>query len=206
MITAVRGRLEAIGTDSVIVEVGGVSLRVFVPTVLVSELGEIGTEIKLNTHFYLREDQMALYGFKDTAALDLFELLLNVNGVGPKAALNLVGLGGVEAVHLAIAQGDVDFLKKVPGIGAKTAARIVLELKGKLVELPSIAKSVVQAVVGSGSNKTAPQALERLQLREALGGLGYSTSEIENAIAALPTDHVLSLEEQVFEALRYLGQ
>ncbi len=205
MITAIRGRLEAMGTDYVILEVGGISLRVFVPTVLLSELGEIGSEVKLYTHFYIKEALMALYGFNSNPALELFELLLSVSGVGPKAALSLVGAGGVEAVHLAIAQSDVDFLKKIPGIGAKTAARIILELKGKLVELPGSARMVANAVSGL-NNKAAPQALERMQLREALSGLGYSTQEIEAALAALPTDQVLSLENQVFEALRYLGQ
>jgi len=205
MITAIRGRLEAMGTDYVILEVGGISLRVFVPTVLLSELGEIGSEVKLYTHFYLKEALMALYGFNSNAALGLFEMLLSVSGVGPKAALSLVGAGGVEAVHLAIAQSDVDFLKKIPGIGAKTAARIILELKGKLVELPTSAKMMANALSGS-NNKAAPQALERMQLREALSGLGYSSQEIEAALAALPTDQILSLEDQVFEALRYLGQ
>jgi len=193
------------GTDYVILEVGGISLRVFVPTVLLSELGEIGSEVKLYTHFYLKEALMALYGFNSNAALGLFEMLLSVSGVGPKAALSLVGAGGVEAVHLAIAQSDVDFLKKIPGIGAKTAARIILELKGKLVELPTSAKMMANALSGS-NNKAAPQALERMQLREALSGLGYSSQEIEAALAALPTDQILSLEDQVFEALRYLGQ
>lgn len=205
MIAAIRGRLEAMGTDSVIVEVGGISLRVFVPVSLLSELGEIGSEVKLYTHFYIREDQMALYGFKTNPQLELFEMLLGVSGVGPKAALSLVSTGGVEAVQLAIAQSDVDFLKKIQGIGAKTAARIILELKGKLVELPGSAKMVVAAANGA-AGKVAPQALERMQLREALAGLGYTTGEIEEAISNLPSERTLSLEEQVLEALRYLGQ
>jgi Holliday junction DNA helicase RuvA len=205
MIAAVRGRLEAMGIDNVVVEVHGISLRVFVPTPLLSELGEIGSEVKLYTHFYQREALMALYGFKDNASLELFELLLGVSGVGPKAALSLVGQGGVEAVQLAIAQSDLDFLKKIQGIGAKTAARIILELKGKLIELPSSVKLGVAAASGS-SSKVAPQALERMQLREALAGLGYTTAEIEGAISSLPNDGSLTIEEQVLEALRYLGQ
>ena len=136
MIAAVRGRLEVMGVDNAAEEVAGISLRVFVPTILLSELGEVGSEIKLDTHFQVREDLMALYGFQNAPQLDLFEMLILVSGVGPKAALSLVGAGGVEGVQLAIAQGDVDFLKKIPGIGAKTAVRIILELKGKLVEGP----------------------------------------------------------------------
>jgi Holliday junction DNA helicase RuvA len=205
MIAAVRGKLEQIGLDSVILEVGGVSLRLFVPTALLSELGEIGREIKLYTHLYVREDQLALYGFKNQAQLDLFELLIGVSGVGPKAALNMLSSAEVDAIHLAIAQSNVDFLKKVPGIGAKTASRIVLELKGKLVEVSTPARAVAALATGT-DNKNNAAALERMQIVEALTSLGFTPSEVQAALAALPTDRPLSLEEQVGEALRYLGQ
>ena len=204
MIVGVRGRLEWMGTDSVVLEVGGVSLRVFVPSSLLNDLGEVGTEVKFFTHFYVREEQMALYGFKDQEQLALFEMLLGVAGVGPRAALNVLSNASTEAVQLAIAQSDADFLKKVPGIGAKTASRIILELKGKLVEVSGPAK--VAALAGVSDPKSATAALERMQVIEALSNLGYSTAEVQNALAALPSDQPLSLEEQVLAALRYLGQ
>ncbi len=204
MIVAVRGRLEWMGPDSVVIEVGGVSLRVFVPAALLSNLGEIGSQVKLYTHFYVREDQMALYGFKDQDDLTLFEMLLSVAGVGPRAALNVLSNANAEAVQLAIAQSDADFLKKVPGIGAKTASRIILELKGKLVETSNRATGA--ALAGAGGSKNTPAVLERLQVIEALTGLGYSTTEVQAALATLPPDHKLSLEEQVLAALQYLGQ
>ncbi|NWJ46834.1 MAG: Holliday junction branch migration protein RuvA [Chloroflexi bacterium] len=198
MIAAVRGQLEQMGTDSVLINVGGVSLRVFVPTSVLDELGEIGREVKLFTHFYVREDQLALYGFKTTEQQELFEMLLSVSGVGPRAALNLIGTADVGATHLAIAQSNVDFLKKVSGIGPKTAARIILELKGKLVD--------VQTAKTSRKVEANPTVLERRQLVEALGGLGYTPAEIQTALNALPAGQELSLEEQVLEALRFLGQ
>ncbi len=201
MIAAVRGRLEQMGVDFVLVEVGGVTLRVFVPISLISDLGEIGREVKLYTHLYVREDQLALYGFKTIDQLSLFELLITVAGVGPKAALNVLSKEEVGAVHLAIAQENVDFLKKISGIGPKTAARIILDLKGKLVEQPATRLPITTATDG----KTAALQ-ERRQLVEALSGLGYGPSEIQTALSALPTDRQLSLEEQVLEALRYLGQ
>src|SRR5438045_6561228 len=95
---------------------GGVSLRIFVPASILSELGDIGSEIKLYTHLYVREDQLALYGFRTPDQLSLFELLLGVAGVGPRAALNVLSNAAPETVQLAIAQSDIDFLKKVPGI------------------------------------------------------------------------------------------
>lgn len=206
MIAAIRGRLESMGLDNVIIEVGGVSLRIFVPVSLLSELGEIGSEVKLYTHLYVREDQLSLYGFKSQAQLDLFDLLLGVAGVGPKAALNMLSSATVEAVQLAIAQSNVDFLKKVPGIGAKTASRIVLELKGKLVEVSAPARSAALALGGSPDGKNNAAALARMQVMEALSNLGYNPQEVQDALKALPTDRELSIEEQVFEALHYLGQ
>ncbi len=204
MIAAIRGKLEHSGLDSVVVEVGGVSLRLFVPVALLNEIGEIGSEIKLYTHLYVREDQLSLYGFKSQEQLDLFDLLIGVAGVGPKAALSMLSAAEVETIHLAIAQGNVDFLKKVPGIGAKTASRIILELKGKLVEVGGPAKAVALAAGGDAKNNLA--ALERMQLIEALSNLGYTPAEVQAALGALPQDRQLSLEEQVLEALRYLGQ
>ncbi len=204
MIVAIRGKLERSGLDSVIIEVGGVSLRIFVPVSLLNDMGEVGGEVKLYTHLYVREDQWALYGFKSTEQLDLFELLIGVAGVGPKAALSMLSSAAVEAVHLAIAQSNVDFLKKVPGIGAKTASRIILELKGKLVEVSSPAKAV--ALASPGDAKSNAVALERMQVIEALTNLGYTPAEVQAALTALPQDRPLSLEEQVLEALRFLGQ
>lgn len=205
MITAVRGQLEHIGLDSVIIEVGGVSLRIFVPVAILNEMGEVGREVKLYTHFYVREDQLALYGFQTQAQLDLFELLIGVAGVGPKAALSMLSSAAVDAIHLAIAQSNVDFLKKVPGIGAKTASRIVLELKGKLVEVSTSARSAALAL-GSGNITNNTATLERMQVIEALSNLGYNPAEVQAALATLPQDRQLTLEEQVLEALRYLGQ
>jgi Holliday junction DNA helicase RuvA len=201
MIAGVRGMLEYMGIDHVLVHVGGVTLKVFVPTSMLDDLGEIGREVKLHTHLYVREDQLALYGFQNQEQLSLFEMLLNVSGVGPRAALNVLSAADVGAVHLAIAQGNVDFLKKVPGIGPKTAARIILELKGKLVETETTNRALKAGVAGQ-----TPNMLERRQLVEALSGLGYNPAEIQSALSSLPSDKTLSLEEQVLEALRFLGQ
>jgi holliday junction DNA helicase RuvA len=205
MIAAVRGRLEEMGADNVVIEVGGLSLRLYVPTTVLNDLGEIGSEVKLYTHFYVREAQMSLYGFKSQEQLSLFELLLGVAGVGPRAALNVLSHADSAAVQLAIAQSDADFFKKVPGIGAKTASRIILELKGKLVEVSSPAR--VAALAGSEPGaKNSQAALERMQLIEALSNLGYTTPEIQSALGSIPADPPLTLEQQVLTALRYLGQ
>jgi holliday junction DNA helicase RuvA len=204
MIAAVRGKLEWMGPDSILIDISGVSLRLFVPAAILDELGPIGGEIKLYTHLYVREDQLTLYGFRNPEQLALFNLLLGVAGVGPRAALNVLSNASTEAVQLAIARSDADFLKKVPGIGAKTASRIILELKGKLVETtPATRASAGKQALGQASPE---KTLERLRITEALSGLGYSSAEIQGALAALPQAENLSLEEQVLAALRYLGQ
>jgi holliday junction DNA helicase RuvA len=204
MIAAVRGKLEWMGPDSILIDISGVSLRLFVPAAILDDLGPIGGEIKVYTHLYVREDQLTLYGFKNPEQLALFDLLLGVAGVGPRAALNVLSNASAEAVQLAIARSDADFLKKVPGIGAKTASRIILELKGKLVETtPATRASAGKQALGQASPE---KTLERLRITEALSGLGYSSAEIQGALAALPQAENLSLEEQVLAALRYLGQ
>lgn len=204
MIAAVRGKLEWMGTDSLLIDISGVSLRIFVPVSLLDTLGSIGSDLKLYTHLHFneREGQLILYGFKDPDQLALFDMLLGVAGVGPRAVLNVLSNASTEAVQLAIAKGDVDFLKKVPGIGAKTASRIILELKGKLVETAPTTRSG-----GKKTGQESPEkALERVRITEALSGLGYTSAEIQSALSSLPQDQQLALEEQVLAALRYLGQ
>ncbi len=204
MIAAVRGKLEWMGPDSLLIDISGVSLRLFVPVSLLDTLGPIGSDLKLFTHLHFneREGQLILYGFKDPDQLALFDMLLGVAGVGPRAVLSVLSNATTEAVQLAIAKGDVDFLKKVPGIGAKTASRIILELKGKLVEAAPTSRA--------GGKKTGQESpektLERVRISEALSGLGYTSAEIQSALSALPQDQNLALEEQVLAALRYLGQ
>ncbi len=206
MIAGIAGLLEWMGPDCVIVAVGGVSLRLFIPGSLLNDLGDIGSPVKFHTHLYVREDQLALYGFKDQEQLSLFEMLIGVAGVGPRAALNVLSNADSAAVQLAIAQSDTDFLKKVPGIGVKTASRIILELKGKLVDTPATGKAARIAAGGPDSHKNAAVALERMRVIEALTGLGYTVAEVQTALVSFPDGHSLSLEEQVLAALQYLGQ
>ncbi|MBN9386439.1 MAG: Holliday junction branch migration protein RuvA [Chloroflexi bacterium] len=206
MIAAVRGKLEWMGPDSLLIDISGVSLRLFVPVSILDALGPIGSDLKLYTHLHFneREGQLILYGFKDPDQLALFDMLLGVAGVGPRAVLNVLSNATTEAVQLAIAKGDADFLKKVPGIGAKTASRIILELKGKLVETAPTTRSGGKRT--GGAQESPEKALEKMRITEALSGLGYTSAEIQTALGALPADQNLSLEEQVLAALRYLGQ
>jgi len=190
MIAGLHGKLEAVGSDWAIIDVGGISFQVYMPTSTLATLGAIGKEVRLHTHFHLREDNATLYGFASTEELGLFETLLGVSGIGPKLALSMLSAMSVEKLAMAIATGSVDLLTMVPGIGKKTASRIILELKEK---------------IGAGLViPTAQIAEENTDVIAVLTSLGYSVNEATRAVATLPTSEI-SLEEKIKLALQYFG-
>jgi Holliday junction DNA helicase RuvA len=192
MIAGLEGVVASFGADHIVLNVGGVFYRVFMPASDVAANARAGQKLRVHTHLYVREDQLTLYGSTDERQLKMFESLLTVTGVGPKAALAILSALPVEALENAIATGNVDLLTRVPGIGRKTASRLVLELKGKL-EL--VASAGVTAAPGAAS-----------EVVEVLSGLGYTAAEIQAALSALPGDRELSAEEMVMLALRQLGR
>lgn len=192
MIAALTGQFEGRGADSVIINVGGVSFRVYVPTSVAHSCGEIGQTLVLYTHLYVREDALNLYGFLRPADRDFFERLLAVSGIGPKAALALLSALPLADLEAAISGGDIDALTRIPGIGKKTAARLVLELKGKL----DLAKAT------SGRATDVPASAEILA---ALTNLGYPLAVAQEALYNLPTDANLTPSDKIRLALRYLA-
>ncbi len=192
MIASLSGTLESLSSDGAVINVSGVGFRVYMPTSTLSTLGTIGKEVYLHTHLVLREDSVALYGFASTEELELFQILLSVSGIGPKLALAVLSTMSVERVTMAIATGSVDLLTVVPGIGKKTAQRLILELKDKIGALPIAAP-------------TAQLAQENADVLTALTSLGYSVYEASRAVASLPSASDLSLEEKIKLALGYFG-
>jgi len=190
MIALISGKLISTSLDSVVVEAGGIGYRVFIPSSLLAGLPPLGSEVKFFTHHYVRQDTLALYGFLRSEELELFELLLTVSGIGPKAALSLLSVYTPEKLQAAISQGRAEVLASVPGIGQKTAARLVLELRPKM----------------KGSAGVGVMVGESDEIMTALKSLGYNSSEAQKAIAALPEDEELSVESKLRLALRYLGQ
>lgn len=194
MIATVRGELRARGSDSVIVEVGGVGFYLEVPLSTLEDLGDVGESVRLYTRLLVRDDALALYGFSSPEELDLFDLLLGVSGIGPKLALALLSTISAESARLAIAREDIDSLVRVPGIGRKTASRLVLELKGKID---------ISRLALAGTTAVSP---EQSELLDVLTSLGYSTAEARAAVASLPPEAMdLSLEERIRLALQYFG-
>jgi Holliday junction DNA helicase RuvA len=195
MIASVRGTVLFIGLDHVVVETSGIGYHIFAPRTVLAQLVEIGAETRLYTHLHVREDILALYGFSSSDQRYLFETLLGVSGIGPKVALSLLSSASSDDLRRAIAAGDVAQLSRVPGIGKKTAERLVLELKGK-INLKSLP---------GGSVASPAQINANADLIDMLVSLGFSTAEASAAIAALPADGPTEFEERLRLALRYFG-
>lgn len=190
MIASLQGILESLGSDGAIINVGGVGFQVSMSTSTLSTLGSIGEEVKLQTYLHLREDNATLYGFASTDELGLFQYLISVSGLGPKLALAMLSAMNIERLTMAIATGSVDLLVEIPGIGKKMANRLILELKEK---------------IGAGWVTTSAIQLaeENTEVRAALTSMGYSVSEATLAVASLPHDSKLNLEDKVKQALVY---
>jgi Holliday junction DNA helicase RuvA len=190
MIASLSGKLESLGNDWAIINVGGIGFQVHVSTTGLSKLGVVGSNVKLYTHLHVREDNLSLYGFNTTAELELFRSVTSVSGIGPKLGLAMLSAMEPEQLIMAIASGNADLLTGIPGIGKKTASRIVLELKDK---------------IGTGMMATpmAEMAQENADVLAALTALGYSASEVTRALASLSRDVSLSIEDKIKLALGY---
>jgi Holliday junction DNA helicase RuvA len=191
MIERIRGRLDERSDDSVVIDLGAVCLRVHTTKSTVANVGQVGDPVTLYTHLYLREDAVALYGFGSQAERELFERLLGVTGVGPRAAQAVLSVLSPTALREAIDCENVDALVRVPGIGRKTAQRIILELKGKLVPLGT-------------SRGPAPSPVDG-DLVNVMMGLGYSAAEASEALRGVMNLEGLSDEDRLRAALRHFA-
>jgi Holliday junction DNA helicase RuvA len=195
MIGFLRGALLQKNPQEVLLDVGGVGYRVLVPISTFCRLGDQGGQAQLLIHTHVREDQFALYGFATSTELELFEKLISVSGVGPKVAIGV--LSGIEADDLihAIRANDVARLTRVPGIGKKTAERLILELKDKIASLHT------------ATSESAPPSPKRNDLLSALANLGYSSAEAERAATeALRLQPDAPLGDLLREALRAISR
>jgi Holliday junction DNA helicase RuvA len=189
MIGRLRGIIAAKQPDGVVVDVGGVGYEVAVTPAALAALPGLGEEAVVHTHLYVREDQLALFGFPSEDGKDLFRLLIGVSGIGPKVALAILGTLTPDELRLAVAADDIDALIAVPGIGKRSAQKLMLELRPKL--------EVADLPVASVGTSTA-------DVREALESLGYQPTEIRDAMRQLPSD--LSVEELLRLSLQELGK
>jgi Holliday junction DNA helicase RuvA len=180
----------------VLLEVGGVGYRAVVPTSVAERIGPPGSAAFLHIHTHVRDDAIVLYGFLTREERVCFELLIAAHGVGPAVALAMLSVHTPAALRRAVANDDADALMLVPGIGKKTATRLILELKSKLS--PGEDEESVLHLVGSAS-----RAGNRADVRTALAGLGYGAEEIRGVLGQVPTEG--TVEEQIRIALRELA-
>ena len=189
MIATLRGEVTQIEDNALILEVGGVGLRVFVPAMLRTKL-KAGETVFLYTHLIVREDALTLYGFESQADRELFSVLLGVDGVGPKVALSVLSTMTLDAVQRAVFADEAELLSRVPGVGKKTAQKMALHLKDKLKPTDALAK------VAAMSDKDS-------EVLAALTALGYSVVEAQAAIQSIMKDAPDDVEERLRLALQY---
>ena len=199
MFAYIKGKLAIKSTDYVVIDVGGVGYKIFAPTSTINKLGEIGSEAMVHTHYHVREDNISLYGFATAEELRMFELLIGVSGVGAKSANSILANISPSKFALSVITNDVKELTKLPGIGAKSAQRIILELKDKLKTEESIAPedSFTEAIQVGGDNLS--EAVAALQV------LGYPQRDASKAVASVNTEG-LSVEEIIKKALLYFAK
>ena len=192
MIASVQGNISFIGDDHLVVLLGGVGLRVFVPKTVLENVGGVGRHINMHTHLIVKETELTLYGFEDKEELSLFEVLLGVNGIGPKVALAILSTLSPEILKSAVLREETAILQRVPGIGKKTAERMMFQLRDKLdftaasaVNVPLVADADAEVI-------------------DVLTALGFSIVEAQTALQKIPRD-VKTVEERVQIALQHLG-
>jgi Holliday junction DNA helicase RuvA len=192
MIASLSGSVRKVEASSLVITVGGVGVRVYVPKTVMENVGGIGRSMSLYTHLMVRETELSLYGFETEEDLMLFEVLLGVNGVGPKVALAILSTLSPELLKSAIMREETAVLQRVPGIGRKTAERIMFQLRDKL-DLTQVSTTVPFV-----SDVDA-------DVIDLLTGLGFSIVEAQAALQNLPRE-VKSVDERVQLALQYLDQ
>ena len=199
MFAYIKGTLEIKGNDYVVIDVNGVGYKIFAPLTTIERLGEIGNIVKVHTHYHVREDNISLYGFYSLEELRMFELLISVSGVGAKSANTILANVSPSKFALAVITNDVKELTKLPGIGAKSAQRIILELKDKLKSEEAIAQTDFEIKIATSKDSNGSEAIAALQV------LGYPVKEATKAVSTVDTTG-LSVEDIIKKALLYFSK
>lgn len=199
MFAYIKGSLEVKTTGYVVIDVNGVGYKIFMSETAIEKIGEIGEIVKVHTYLRVREDDMSLYGFNTNEELRMFELLLQVSGIGAKSAITILSNITPSSFALGVITNDVAKIKALPGIGPKTAQRIILELKDKI--------KTEEAISEDKSININEQVIDNEKIAEAISALqvlGYSKKEIEKAIQKV--DNSLSVEEIIKIGLKNLAR
>ena len=200
MFAYIKGSLEEKATNYVVIDVGGIGYKIFMSNISINEIGELGKTVKVHTYYYVREDVISLYGFLHHDELKMFELLLSVSGIGAKSAISILSNITPASFACAIISNNVSLMKKLPGIGPKTAQRIILELQDKLKKEEELTKSEEQTEIDLVSNdENVNEAIQALQI------LGYNKKQIDKAFEKIANTEV-SVEELIKKGLSILAR
>lgn len=204
MIQFIHGILEETGDNFIVVEAGGVGYGINVPGSVLTELPAKGTEVRIFTHFSVREDGQTLYGFLYREDREMFRSLLGVNGVGPKMALGILSVLRPDDLRMSVMTGDVKSISRAPGVGNRTAQRIILELKDKLGDL-SLGR-LAEGLAGNGRTDGQPgrEAGPVAEAIEALSALGYSRIEAGRAVGSIALTEDMTTQDVLKAALKMM--
>ena len=201
MIAFVKGILDSVSEDRIVVENQGIGFEILVPGSVVQSLPQVGNTVKIYTYTYVREDVLQLYGFLTKDGMDMFKLLITVNGIGPKGALGILSVMDVDSLRLAILSDDAKSIAKAPGIGAKTASKLVLELKDKC-HLEDIFESSMPEEETMAVTSINHEA--RNDAIQALVALGYSATEATQAVRNTEVTPDMTVEDILKQSLKNL--
>lgn len=199
MIGYIKGVLAEVDTESIILETGNIGYNIRIPGMVLERLPAVGTELKLYTYMHIREDDISLFGFFSKDELEVFKMLLTVSGVGPKGALGILSVLSCNDLRIAVHSQDSKIIAKAPGVGAKTAQRIIIDLKDKLkLEDVLSEESSMGAVAISAGDSIQKESIE------ALTALGYGISEATAAVRKVEITADMSVEECLKLSLKYM--
>ena len=200
MIAYIKGELVETLPGSVILDVRGIGYRIYISGRESEQLTKMGSQVKLHTYFHVKEDAMQLYGFQHKDDLEVFSLLLGVSGIGPKAALGILTAFSADDLRFAVLSEDAKTIAKAPGIGVKTAKKMILELKDKLGSIEPEEVTTSESVTGNVSFSREIQT----EAVQALVTLGYGSTEALRAVTNVMTEQEESVEEILKKALKFL--
>ncbi len=215
MLAYIKGTIEMKMTGYIVIDVGGLGYKIYMSEVGIEKIGNIGETVKVHTYYKVREDDVSIFGFNTLEELKMFELLISVSGVGAKTALTMLASCEPSEFALAVISEDIKTLTAIPGIGAKSAQRIILELKDKIAKEQEVEK-INNQINSKSKHKTEEDAENKLQtaiensnkVSEAIAALqvlGYNKKEIEKALNKLDKNQ-LSTEELIKKGLNMLGK
>ena len=203
MISYIKGPLTEVWEDTIVVETGGMGWNIHVPLTVLEALPRIGKEVRIYTSLQVREDAMTLYGFLNRQDLKMFVQLLGVSGIGPKAGLGILSAMGPDDLRMAIISGDAKAISRAPGIGPKTAQRVILDLKDRIRMEDVLPENLSSSGLSAASAAGGMEGVGK-EAMEALVALGYSMTEAAKAVRQITVTETMTTEDVLKASLKHL--